>query len=317
MFYYPTGVIFVDNSAKFLNALHMKFSDTFLCSVYQNPYEALVSVNKNYSAFNSSKSSLSYSDCCEPEDLANKVLSSDRNKANLLSRELELSVVVVDYDMPGMNGISFCEKIMNPNIKKILLTGQATESQALKAFNDGIINYFIQKSDINMSATLHDAIVDLQHKYFRDVSISEKANAINSFKNLFTDFALKEYFSQICVSMDVEEYYYLANPSRFKLVSRDGNESYLLIYSEQELLTHLKILEEEDAPPGLISQLKSRKYVPYFQTMDGYYEPEAFSFYHHLLKAEKVQGTTMFYCAITSTAKKYVAPTTMQGSSVH
>ena len=41
------------------------------------------------------------------------------------------SVLIVDYEMPGMNGIEVCQTITNPHIKKIMFKGSADESVAV------------------------------------------------------------------------------------------------------------------------------------------------------------------------------------------
>lgn len=49
------------------------------------------------------------------------------------------TVIVADYRMPGMNGISFLSRVreINPDIPRILLTGQADVATVSKAVNEG------------------------------------------------------------------------------------------------------------------------------------------------------------------------------------
>jgi CheY-like chemotaxis protein len=61
----------------------------------------------------------------------------------------EISTVIVDYDMPSMKGLEFCEKLQNPYIRKILYTGVAGEGLAIEAFNKGLIDGYIRKGDPN------------------------------------------------------------------------------------------------------------------------------------------------------------------------
>ena len=37
----------------------------------------------------------------------------------------DISIAIVDYSMPKMNGVEFCKKISNSRVKKIMLTGNA------------------------------------------------------------------------------------------------------------------------------------------------------------------------------------------------
>src|SRR4051812_28713831 len=59
------------------------------------------------------------------------------------------SVVVVDYSMPQMNGVDFCQALSGLSCKKILFTGAADEKIAVDAFNRGLIHRYIRKNDDN------------------------------------------------------------------------------------------------------------------------------------------------------------------------
>ena len=50
------------------------------------------------------------------------------------------SVLVVDYSMPQMNGLEFCQAVRDLPCKKILFTGAADEKVAVTAFNRGLID---------------------------------------------------------------------------------------------------------------------------------------------------------------------------------
>jgi response regulator RpfG family c-di-GMP phosphodiesterase len=57
------------------------------------------------------------------------------------------SIVVSDLKMPGMDGVSFLGKIhqVNPDVVRILLTGQADLNSAISAVNEGHIFRFLTK----------------------------------------------------------------------------------------------------------------------------------------------------------------------------
>lgn len=54
-------------------------------------------------------------------------------------------VCVVDYSMPGMNGLKVLEQVATWPGARVLLTGQADEQLAVEAFNLGLIDKFIPK----------------------------------------------------------------------------------------------------------------------------------------------------------------------------
>ena len=85
-------------------------------------------------------------------------------------RDDVIPVVIADYDMPEMDGISFFKEINDKQSHKILLTGVADEKMAIKAFNEGIIDFYIQKGNPNLFNNLSQAIRKGREKYFRNES---------------------------------------------------------------------------------------------------------------------------------------------------
>jgi CheY-like chemotaxis protein len=81
----------------------------------------------------------------------------------------QVSVVVVDYDMPEIDGLEFCRNLKNKAIKKILLTGKADEQTAVRAFNEKTIDRFIRKQDDDVMARLNRAIAELQREHFDQI----------------------------------------------------------------------------------------------------------------------------------------------------
>lgn len=85
-------------------------------------------------------------------------------------RFAEISVAVIDYAMPAMNGLEFCAATSDLPMKKIILTGQAGHSTAVRAFNEKLIDRFIMKGEYGFLKTLREAIHNLQRDYFSDLS---------------------------------------------------------------------------------------------------------------------------------------------------
>jgi len=54
-------------------------------------------------------------------------------------------VLVVDYSMPGMDGLQVLDELAEWHGARMLLTGQADEQVAVKAFNRGLIEQFVPK----------------------------------------------------------------------------------------------------------------------------------------------------------------------------
>jgi CheY-like chemotaxis protein len=67
-------------------------------------------------------------------------------------------VSVVDFSMPGMDGLQFLSEVRDWPGARILLTGQADERVAVGAFNRGLIDHYIPKQSADVAARLIDAV---------------------------------------------------------------------------------------------------------------------------------------------------------------
>ncbi|MBL0060837.1 MAG: response regulator [bacterium] len=77
---------------------------------------------------------------CVPFKSANEAL-------DFVASSNDISLVVSDYLMPEMDGITFLAKVrqMRPDIPRILLTGYADKENAIKAINEVGLFQYIEK----------------------------------------------------------------------------------------------------------------------------------------------------------------------------
>jgi CheY-like chemotaxis protein len=67
-------------------------------------------------------------------------------------------VCVVDFSMPGMDGLQVLAELGDWPGSRVLLTGQADEQVAVRAFNRGLIDQFIPKQTQDISRRLVEAV---------------------------------------------------------------------------------------------------------------------------------------------------------------
>lgn len=276
----------------------MTFAKRFNIKVFDNPESAIKYINQQQQLPQTTANEEMPKPEGESEVWVKRVLTRQNAKRFDENKITEVSVVVVDYSMPNMTGIEFCEKIETASVKRILLTGFATSTDAVKAFNNNTIHYYLQKNDDKMLQELEASIHRLQQAYFNELSSSIKAEAIDSGTPFFADPQLAAYFQSTCESLGIDEYYFLSNPSRFSLHTKQGERFVCVVCAEEDIQEHLQVLVEEQAPEALYQQLESRQFVPYFKTVDGYFEPTALNPEKQLHPATCVQGKVNYYCAI-------------------
>jgi CheY-like chemotaxis protein len=296
--FYPTQVVFVDDNPEFLDALSVTFSSKYNVQTFDNTRAALDYINEYKREADLVANDEKPKPQGDSDAWVKRVLTHQNLKRFDELRVKEVSVLVVDYSMPGMNGIELCEKINNASIKRVLLTGYATPGDAVRAFNNSTIHYYLKKNDENMLKDLEAAINQLQHAYFNELSSSLKAEAIDSGTPFFADPQLAQYFETTCNTLGITEYYYLTNPSRFALRTKDNRNFSCLIYTEEDIAEHLQILREESAPNALYAAIASHKFVPFFQSADGFYEPGIADMTTTIHPAVHIAGAVNYYCAI-------------------
>jgi len=277
-FLFPTTVAFVDDSASFLKNLSLRLDPALAFRLFDSPFAALVALNAGTGTAPSVESFFSpYRHRGETSDARHVI---DLN-LDLIHREVhneqrfeQISVVVVDYDMPEIDGLEFCRQIKNRATKKILLTGKADELIAVRAFNEGIIDRFIRKQDSEVTSVLRRAIGELQRAYFSDLEqMLSDALAVGS--HLFLrDAEFARRFEDIRSEHGIVEHYVCCMPDGVLMLDARGAARLLIVQSEEMLQSQYEIAYDQEAPQGLLDALRRGKSLPYFWRTGGNYSHE-------------------------------------------
>lgn len=244
-YFTPTEVVLVDDDVITLEEqkITLRSSATTLIS-FENPFEALEYIN------NSSKK------------------SDERMDLNALHRHIyspkrlkQISTIIVDYDMPGMNGLDVCRQITDPHIQKIMLTGAATMDVAIEAFNEGIIHQFIQKNDPDVFAKLQHAVLKAQEKYFESLTFELMHHLQNEYpeNSIVYDSTFIDCFEKLMIENKVVEYYLLDTMGSFLFLSETGKPSVLFIFNEETLEFQEDMIHELDRNTDLAQDIYAKK----------------------------------------------------------
>lgn len=308
-FYFPTTVFFVDDSIDFLSNLSLQLDSGLAFQLYDSPSNALAILNSENNSTTPMERFFSRYHHTEDLPLTHHVIDVNLDKVH---REVynefrfeQVSVVVVDYDMPSIDGLEFCRRIKNPAIKKVLLTGKADEKIAVQAFNERLIDRFILKQDKDINKILNQAIVDLQHAYF---SQTERmlADALTIGKHAFLrDPLFAERFREICEQLKIVEFYLCSEPDGMLMLNANGESHLLIIPNEDALLGQYEIAYEQGAPQELLDALKSNQVIAYFWKTGGYYVPECRDWREFIYPATEFKGKQWYYYTIVKNPPLY------------
>jgi CheY-like chemotaxis protein len=306
--YYPTTVLLIDDDEKYLNVL--KDSVIGPHKAFTKPYEAV--------KYLSTAHFTSLEDYCATDNgmpgAETHLIEVDLSKVHECvyspQRFEEVSVVVVDYQMPGMNGIDFCKSIRSSNFKIILLTGEATHALAVDAFNDSIIDQFIQKSTPYLHRELSKTIAEMQFRHFQDVS----AYLINSFVNngktaprFLQNGHFVTFFRDILKKHHVAEYYLLNHFGDFVMITQAGKIMYFMVRDDQTFdeLLRFEVEPEYLAEPSpharaLYEAIQRKEKIPFLWGLKD--RPEFLSWPIYPLKTEACDGLGFYYTLIKDDA---------------
>ena len=179
------------------------------------------------------------------------------------------SVLVVDYSMPQMNGLEFCEAVRDLPCKKILFTGAADEKVAVTAFNRGLIDRYIKKSDDDALDILEQEIHALQREFFLQQSDTVRDLLLLHDYSFLQDEALAGVVYALCQRHGFVEFYIFPNPGGILFFTRDGQARLMIIETERSLHTQYEMARDSDAPESLLLALLEMRVIPYFSDADS------------------------------------------------
>ena len=133
-YYYPSTVVVIDDDRAFLDSFQFRYGSRLLCRTFDDSKAAVQHIERTTPAVPR------HSGCLEASldaAIALGVPPSDqavifhpsviRNVVHDPDRFAEVSVAIVDYDMPGENGMEICRRLRNHPVRTVMLTGKADE----------------------------------------------------------------------------------------------------------------------------------------------------------------------------------------------
>ncbi|MGO4378435.1 response regulator [Pseudoduganella sp. RAF53_2] len=211
------------------------------------------------------------------------------------------SVLVVDYSMPQMDGLAFCQALRTHPCKKILFTGAADEKIAVDAFNRGLIDRYIRKSADDALDQLERELADLQKQFFQEQSKTVcDMLALHDFSFLSCD-ALAGVVQALYQAHGFVEHYVFPNPSGILFFDRAGKATLMIIETEKGLRSQFEMACDSNAPPSLLAALDERRILPFFHhvTGDGMYAAAVGEHWHrYCRKPEVCEGRETYYWAL-------------------
>lgn len=262
--YFPTQKILLDDDSAFSDSLLLHLRGNNFSS-YNSPYKALNYLREYQPTL--TKSSLIHKDLVDSDSSAQSIsINIDKLKKLFLNPpHQDISVLLVDYHMPEMQGIDFLKQISHLPIKKALITGENDYKIAVDAFNEGIVDAYLRKNDPNFTQKIQNIVSALEWKYF--VELSSLIYEISDF-NFLTNEDVILTFKKFINEHDINSFCLTNIQGNFIAQSSHKKQKHFILRDKMQLQELAKIAEEDGGSIETIENLKHGKVIPFFDCHD-------------------------------------------------
>jgi CheY-like chemotaxis protein len=300
IYQHPSLTVLVDDSEAFLSRLQFELGPAVPSKAFSDPRKAVAWLRRQHAA--AAEHLLAPTACdgalMQPHCVA---LAAQRIfRIGFRPQRFMLpSVIVADCRMPKMSGVELFEALADLPCKKILLTSAADDGAALDAFNRGLIDRAIKKSDGNALDQLVCAMASLQQRYFDDRSAALCALATLPTFSFIGDPAVAKLVQGLITEHAIVEHYLYAQPGGLLLYDAAGRARLLVIETAEGMQSHHEVARDSGAPPSLLQAIETRCIIPFFRNGDGMYDDSVGErWYRHCAPAQVCLGAQPYFWAL-------------------
>lgn len=290
-YYHPTTICFVDDNQAFLNSLELEMPDDWPCRNFVEPERALEFLQQQPALAPLVDRCFSLESRTDAEPVIQLKLSMVEQEINHLARFERVSVAVIDYAMPLMNGLELSAAIDDPYLQKAMLTGVADEQIAVAAFNDGLIHRFAAKHKLSSAKEIIAFVHSLQRVFFDQHTARLQDNLALDPPLFLLDPVIATEVERLMQNRALIEYYLVNEPDGLLLLNAAGELFRLVILCDAERAEQIVFAEQHQAPLSVIARLRSGESIGYFwDSPANYFGSEMFPWEDHLLPATQLEG---------------------------
>ena len=303
IYHHPSLTVLIDDSDSFLKSLSFQLDPALASKAFHDTRTAIDWLDQQEGGDEAHDSKLHASYDTYPNSHEECNVGFDIEQIHRISfqrqRFMTPSVLVVDYSMPQMNGVQLCEALRHLPCKKILFTGVADEKVAVDAFNRGLIDRYIKKSDDDALDKLETEIIALQREYFAARSDPLRDMLTLHNYSFVSDPVFAALVRALLQEHGIVEHYVYSSPAGILMYDSDGRAQLMVVETDTSMNSHYEIACDNDAPQSLLSALGERCIIPWFKEGDGMYSAAfAGSWHKFTAPAQVCRGAQNYYWAL-------------------
>lgn len=164
-------------------------------------------------------------------------------------------VCVVDFSMPGMDGLQVLSELTDWPGARVLLTGQADERVAVGAFNRGLIDRFIPKQAGDVALRLNEAVESLTHRAQERNDLIWRSTLRSDQLTLLRDTDIQGAL-QAFIARHWVEYAVIGHPFGILGMDAGGNVSWLQLETREGLAAMAELAELEGLDAQALQEIR-------------------------------------------------------------
>ncbi|MEM6707241.1 MAG: hypothetical protein AAF648_00490 [Pseudomonadota bacterium] len=253
-YFHPTRACLIDDNQSYLESVSLDLDEHWPHLCFTQPLTALDYLHAH--------AQQPLADRClettfSPGTSPGSVLRTDLidQQISNADRFEQVSVLLIDFAMPLLNGLEFCDRVQLPYAQRAMLTGVADEGVAVEAFNAGQIDHYVKKPKLKTTADLTALIRRLQHLFFAAQAAPLEA-LVHSAAGFLSDPAVIQRIQAIMFEQQFVEYYLVDAPPGLLFLNAEGGLQRLLLADSREQAWQAEQAQASGAPPSLVQDIK-------------------------------------------------------------
>lgn len=251
----PKRIVYVDDKGSFLEALRKTLPRDHARQFIDSPSGAIERLQEEVVYWRDLERMLNVMDAgsLDHPGVAKQLVS---NYFNNYTRFHLTSVLIVDYAMPGINGLEVIEQLDNWPGRRILLTGEADSRVAVNAFNRGLIQKFIPKTTRNLYRVLKADYEEMHEVVCEQVGHLLRPSLTEEQKDVLHDATIVEGLKGMVEELEWSEYVVVGRPFGLLGLSHTGPLQWIQLETQNSLFSLTEMLQEEGVPANEVSLVR-------------------------------------------------------------